>query len=140
MTITTVRPTSTTHALDMSVTIRDSDPTPRVLDIRIPSADALAVLYDIALASGIERGIVAAGVLERLAPYGVELDERTCGTNRDMRCVYLHHESFGEVSVMFFHHTASVMVHIDADDDCDTVDGMYTPEQMFDLVRAHYDS
>ena len=117
--------------------VRDGNHLAELLAVQVPSADALAVLNDPALASGIERGIVAAGVLERVVPADVSIEEYTLGSSRT-RGVFLHQDGVDQIALHFLDGTAQVAVHIDSDDPDEAHDGFVTPTEMFALIRAYY--
>lgn len=125
------------EASDDFTTVRDGDHLADLLGLQVPSPDALAVLNDPALASGIERGIVAAGVIERLVPADVHIEEYTLG-NRGTRGVFLHQDGVDQIGLFFFAATAEVGVYIESDDPDEEHVGPASPAEMFDLIRAYY--
>lgn len=144
---TTTAPVTTTSdddliaaltASDDFTVVRDGDHLADLLDVKIPSDDALAVLNDPALASGIERGIVAAGVLERLVPADVHIEEITYGSHHTTRGVFLHQDGVDQIALNFVDGTHEIAVHIDSHDPDEEHSGFETPQAMFDLVRAYY--
>ena len=132
MTITTTQ--AQTHADVDLITALDAG----LLEVQIPSADTLAILGNTAIASGRERGIIAAQVIERIVPDGVQIEEINCGTDAKARGVFLHQDDADHIALYFFDRTASVMVHIDADEPDERHDGPVSPAEMFDLIRAYY--
>lgn len=109
-----------------------------LLDVQIPSANALAILNDTATASGIERGIVAAGVIERMVPAGVEMEEHNLGTGRRTRGVYLHQAGDEHMAMNFLDRTHEIGLHIDSHDPEEEFDGFVTPAELFEKIRAYY--
>ena len=132
MTITTTAPTA--HADVDLITALDAG----LLDFQTPSADALAILANTAIASGRERGIIAAQIIERIVPDGVQIEEINCGRDAKVRGVFLHQDDVDHIAIYFFDRTASVTVHIDADDPDERHDEPVSPARMFDLIRAYY--
>jgi hypothetical protein len=144
MTTTTTAPATTDidliAALDASpdfVTVNSPGHLADLLGITTPNEAALAILGDTALASGRERGIIAAGILERIVPDGVDIEELNLGTDRKTRGVFLHADGVDQIGMHFLDGTASVWIHIDGDDESG-YDGLATPAEMFDLVRGYY--
>lgn len=131
MTITTTTPV---HADVDLITALDAG----LLDFQTPSADALAILGNTAVASGRERGIIAAQVIERIVPDGVQIEEINCGRDAKVRGVFLHQDDVDHIAIYFFDRTASVTVHIDADEPEQRHDAPVSPARMFDLIRAYY--
>lgn len=131
MTITTTTPV---HADVDLITALDAG----LLDFQTPSADALAILGNTAVASGRERGIIAAQVIERIVPDGVQIEEINCGRDAKVRGVFLHQDDVDHIALYFFDRTASVTVHIDADEPEQRHDAPVSPARMFDLIRAYY--
>ena len=127
MTITT---TTQVHADVDLITALDAS----LLDFQTPSADALAILADTAVASGRERGIIAAQVIERIVPDGVQIEEINCGRDAKVRGVFFHQDDVDHIALYFFDRTASVTVHIDADEPEQRHDAPVSPAQMFDLI------
>jgi hypothetical protein len=109
-----------------------------LLGITVPSADTLAVLNDKALASGIERGIVAAGAIEAIVPDDVSIEEINVGSNAKVRGVFLHQDDVDQVALYFFDKTTSVSVHIESEDPDEECHEFLSPEEMFDRIRAYY--
>lgn len=131
MTITTTAPV---HADVDLITALDAG----LLDFQKPSNHALAILGDTALASGRERGIVAAQVIERIVPDGVQIEEINCGAEAKVRGVFLHQDDEDHIALYFFDGTTSVSVQIDADDPAERHDGLVSPVEMFEIVRTYY--
>src|SRR3990167_8125433 len=96
MTITTTAPTA--HADVDLITALDAG----MLDFQTPSADALAILTNTAIASGRERGIIAAQIIERIVPDGVQIEEINCGRDAKVRGVFLHQDDVDHIAVYFF--------------------------------------
>lgn len=143
-TTTTTAPATTDidliAALDASpdfVTVNSPGHLADLLGITTPNEAALAILGDTALASGRERGIVAAGILERIVPDGVEIEELNLGTDSKVRGVFLHADGVDHIGIHFLDSTASVYVHIDGDGE-EHVDELMTPAEMFDAIRGYY--
>lgn len=133
MTITT---TSQVHADVDLITALDAG---LIREIQTPSADALAILANTALASGRERGIIAAGILERLVPNGVQIEEINLGRDRKVRGVFLHQDDTDHIALHFFDRTASVWVHVYNDsDDVEDFDDTVPVVEMFEMIRAYY--
>jgi hypothetical protein len=132
MTITTTAP-QTSADIDL-VTALDAG----LLDFQRPAVESLEILSNIAIASGRERGIIAAQMIERLVPAGVQIEEINCGTDAKVRGVFLHQDDDDHIALYFFDRTASVSVHIDSDDPDEAHDGPMPPAEMFDLIRAYY--
>lgn len=109
-----------------------------LLDFQTPSADTLAILSNIQIASGRERGIIAAQMIERIVPDGVQIEEINCGHDAKVRGVFLHQDDVDHIALYFFDRTASVTVHIDADDPDERHDAPVSPARMFELIRAYY--
>jgi hypothetical protein len=126
--------TTTAHADVDLITALDAG----LLDFQTPSADALAILTNTAIASGRERGIIAAQILERIVPDGVQIEEINCGRDAKARGVFLHQDDVDHIALYFFDRTASVTVHIDADEPDERHDAPVSPLEMFDLIRAYY--
>lgn len=127
-------------ALDASpdfVTVNSPGNLADLLGITTPGEAALAILGDTALASGRERGIVAAGILERIVPDGVEIEELNLGTDRRTRGVFLYRDGVDQIALSFLDRTARVWVHINGDGE-EHVDELMTPAEMFDTVRGYY--
>lgn len=151
MTITTTAPvqavpdTDLIAALDAShrpVTVNSPGHLADLLDIQTPSPAALAILEDTFLASGIERGIIAAGILERITPPDVMMEEANLGADRRTRSVSLYQDGPAgreQITLSFLDRTSSVWVHIDGDDG-EHIDELMPPALMFDVVRAYYRS
>lgn len=118
------------------VTVTDGAHLAELLGVQIPSDDALAVLNDKHLASGRERGIVAAGVLERIVPDDVAIEEYNLGSCT--RAVYLSQDDVEQIAVHFMDRTTEVAVHIESNDPDEEFHGFVTPAEMFDRVRAYY--
>jgi hypothetical protein len=148
MTTTTTQATTTQAATDVDliaaldaspdfVTVNSPGHLADLLGITTPNQAALAILGDTALASGRERGIIAAGILERIVPDGVEIEELNLGTDRKTRGVFLHADGVDHIGMHFLDGTACVWIHIDGDDET-SYDGLATPAEMFDLVRGYY--
>lgn len=133
MTITTTAPV--THDVDL-VTALDAG----LLPFQTPSADLLAILNNKAIASGRERGIIAAQAIERIIPAGVAIEEINCGRDGKARGVFLHQNDEDDIALYFFDRTTSVSVHIDADDPDDRRDETVSPTEMFEIIRAYYGS
>lgn len=109
-----------------------------LLDFQRPSAEALEILSNTAIASGRERGIIAAQMIERIVPEGVEIEEINCGTDAKVRGVFLHQGDDDNVALYFHDRTASVVVHIESDDPEEEHHGPHTPAEVFELIRAYY--
>lgn len=151
MTITTTAPVHTTNdaellaALDASpefVTVNNPGHLADLLGIQTPSTAALAILGDTFLASGIERGIIAAGILDRITPDDVMMEEANLGADRRTRSVSLYQDGpdgHEQITLSFLDRTPNVWVHIDGDD-AEHIDELMTPAAMFDAVRAYYRS
>ena len=77
-----------------------------------PNAADITTLNDAGLASGIERGIIAAGILERMVPAGVRVEEHNLGAKRTTRGVFLHEGGEDQIALYFLDATAEVSVHI----------------------------
>ena len=133
MTITTTAPRTTTADVDL-ITALDSG----LLDFQRPSAESLEILSNTAIASGRERGIIAAQMLERIVPEGVQIEEINCGTDAKVRGVFLHQGDDDNVALYFHDRTASVVVHIESDDPEQEHHGPHTPAEVFELIRAYY--
>jgi hypothetical protein len=103
-------------------------------------ADAveLAILGDAVLASGIERGILAAGILERMIPAQVNIEEYNLGAKRTTRGVFLHQGSVDQIAMYFLDATAEVSVHIADFEDGENFDRFIPVAEMFEMVRAYY--
>jgi hypothetical protein len=144
---TTTAPATTSTDIDLIAAVeasprftvvRDAGHLAELLGFDVPSEDAISILNDTALASGKERGIVAAGVIERIVPDGVQIEEINCGTDAKVRGVFLHQDDVDHMALYFFDSTASVSVHIDSHDPDEAYDGLVTPTEMFDLIRTYY--
>jgi hypothetical protein len=136
MTITTAAPCTTTADVDL-ITALDAG----LLPIQTPSVDALVILGNTAIASARERGIIAAGILERIIPDGVQIEEINVGRNAKSRAVFLHQDDVDHIALYFFDHTSSVSVYIENDDpDKCRHEEFASPAEMFDLVRDYYDA
>lgn len=148
MTITTTAPAQIDvdliTALDASpdfTVVNNPGHLAELLGIQTPNTAALAVLNDTALASGRERGIVAAGILERITPDDVLMEEANLGTDRKVRALFLYQDGPDapeQIALHFFDRTASIWVHIDSADEDEQYDGLMSPERMFDVIRAYY--
>ena len=128
-------------ALDASpdfVTVNGPGHLADMLGIDIPDVTTFAILGDKTLASGIERGIIAAGILERLVPDGVQIEEYNLGAKRTTRGVFLHQDGVDQIAMHFLDATAEVSVHIEADDPDQAFDRFITTDEMFELVRGYY--
>jgi hypothetical protein len=90
------------------------------------------------LASGIERGIIAAGILERMVPAGVQIEELSMGAKRTTRGVFLHEGGVDQIAMYFLDATAEVSVHIEDYEDGENFDRFIPAAEMFDMVRAYY--
>ena len=103
-------------------------------------ADAaqLTNLGDAVLASGIERGIIAAGILERMVPAGVQIEEYNLGAKRTSRGVFLHQGGVDQINMYFLDATAEVSVHIADYEDGENFDRFIPVAEMFEMVRAYY--
>ena len=134
MTITTTAP-ATTADVDL-ITALDAG----LLPFQTPSADLLAILNNKAIASGIERGIIAAQAIERIIPDGVEIEEINCGREGRARALFLHRNDEDDIALYFFDRTTSVSLHIDADDPAERRDEPVSPAEMFEVIRAYYGS
>jgi hypothetical protein len=132
MTITTTAP-QTTADVDL-ITALDAG----LLDFQRPSAESLEILSNIAIASGRERGIIAAQMIERIVPEGVQIEEINCGRDAKVRGVFLHQDDVDHVALYFFDRTASVSVHIESDDPDEEHHGPHSPAEVFELIRAYY--
>lgn len=132
MTITTTAPS--VHADVDLITALDSG----LLDFQRPSAESLEILSNTAIASGRERGIIAAQMIERIVPEGVQIEEINCGTDAKVRGVFLHQGDDDNVALYFHDRTASVVVHIESDDPDEEHHGPHTPAEVFELIRAYY--
>jgi hypothetical protein len=136
MTITTTAPRTTTADVDL-ITALDAG----LLPIQTPSVEALVILGNTAIASARERGIIAAGILERIVPDGVQIEEINVGRNAKSRAVFLHQDDVDQIALYFFDHTSSVSVYIENDDpDQCRHEEFASPAEMFDLVRDYYDA
>lgn len=127
-------------ALDASpdfVTVNSPGHLADLLGITTPNEAALAILGDTFLASGRERGIIAAGILERIVPDDVEIEELNLGTDRRTRGVFLYRDGVDQIALSFLDRTSSVWVHINGDGE-EHVDELMTPAEMFDTVRGYY--
>lgn len=109
-----------------------------LLGIDVPDVTKLGILGDKAQASGIQRGVIAAGMLERIVPDGVRIEEYNLGAKRTTRGVFLHQDGVDQIAMYFLDTTAEVSVHIDGGDDGESFDRFVTPAEMFDLVRGYY--
>lgn len=134
MTITTTAP-ATTADVDL-ITALDAG----LLPFQTPSADLLAILNNKAIASGRERGIIAAQAIGRIIPEGVEIEEINCGREGKARALFLHRNDEDDIALYFFDRTTSVSLHIDADDPADRRDEPVSPAEMFEIIRAYYGS
>lgn len=134
MTITTTAP-ATTADVDL-ITALDAG----LLPFQTPSADLLAILNNKAIASGIERGIIAAQAIERIIPDGVEIEEINCGREGKARALFLHRNDEDDIALYFFDRTTSVSLHIDADDPAERRDEPVSPAEMFEIIHAYYGS
>jgi hypothetical protein len=105
-----------------------------------PNAAELTILSDAALASGINRGIIAAGILERMVPDGVQIEEHNMGGKRTTRGVFLHEGGVDQINLYFLDATAEVSVHIEDYEDGENFDRFIPVAEMFDMVRAYYQS
>lgn len=132
MTITATAPSKTAD-VDL-ITALDSG----LLDFQRPSAESLEILSNTAIASGRERGIIAAQMIERIVPEGVQIEEINCGRDGKARGVFLHRDDVDHVALYFFDRTASVSVHIESDDPDEEHHGPHTPAEVFELIRAYY--
>lgn len=145
MTITTTRPdVDLVIALDATPTTPINTPghLADLLNLQTPSTAALAILGDTRLASGIERGIIAAGILERITPDDVLIEEANLGADRRTRSVLLYQDGPDgreQITLSFLDRTPNVWVHIDGDD-TEHIDELMPPVEMFDVVRAYYRS
>lgn len=105
---------------------------------QIVTADVLGKLDDVAALSGIARGIVAAGVLGRMVPDGVQIEEYNLGGKRATRGVFLHDGGADQIALYFLDATAEVSVHIQADGTDEAFDRFIPAAEMFEVVRAYY--
>ncbi len=111
-----------------------------LLGIEVPNRAALAVLNDTALASGRERGIIAADILDRITPDDVTIEQHNLGATRKTRGVFLYQDGADgreQIALHFFDHTPSVWVHID-EGDAAYFDDLVGVDTMFDMVAAYY--
>ena len=128
-------------ALDASpdfVTVNGPGHLADLLGIEVPDVARFAILGDKALASGIERGIIAAGILERMVPEGVQIEEYNTGANLTTRGVFLHADGVDQIAMYFLDATAEVSVHIEGAAGQENFDRFITTDEMFDLVREYY--
>lgn len=88
--------------------------------------------------SGIERGVIAAGILERMVPAGVQIEEYNLGSKCTTRGVFLHEGGVDQINMYFIDGTAEVSVHIEDYEDGENFDRFVTPAEMFELVRGYY--
>lgn len=105
-----------------------------------PNAAELTILNDATRASGIERGVIAAGILERMVPAGVQIEEYNLGAKRTSRGVFLHQGGVDQINMYFLDATAEVSVHIEDYEDGENFDRFIPAAEMFDMVRAYYQS
>jgi hypothetical protein len=103
-----------------------------------PNAAELTILSDAALASGINRGIIAAGILERMVPAGVQIEELNMGAKGTTRGVFLHEGGVDQIAMYFLDATAEVSVHIEDYEDGENFDRFISATEMFDMIRAYY--
>jgi hypothetical protein len=128
-------------ALDASpdfTTVTDGAHLAELLGVQVPSDATLAVLNTPALASAIERGIVAADTLRRIVPDDVQIEEVNYGTEQRTRGVFLYQDGVDQVAMSFVDGTHEIAVHIDSDDPDEEFSGFITPAEMFDLVKRYY--
>jgi hypothetical protein len=147
MTITTTAAVQTTTDVDLIAALEaspdftvvtDGTHLAQLLGIQVPSAAALEILNDTETASGIERGIVAAGVIERIVPSDVEIEEYNIGAQGKTRSVYLIQDGVEHIGINFLDRTHEVALHIDSDDPDTVFHGFVTPAEMFDMIRAYW--
>lgn len=102
-----------------------------------PNDAELTTLAD-ATRSGIERGVIAAGILERMIPAGVQIEEYNLGAKRTTRGVFLHQGGVDQINMYFLDATTEVSVHIEDYADGENFDRFVTAAEMFDMVRGYY--
>lgn len=88
--------------------------------------------------SGIERGIIAAGILERMVPAGVQIEEYNLGAKLTSRGVFLHQGGVDQINMYFLDGTAEVSVHIENYEDGENFDRFIPVTEMFDMVSVYY--
>lgn len=112
--------------------------TTTTVQVQTTDVERLAILGDAASASGIERGIIAAGILDRMVPTGVQIEEYNLGAKCTTRGVFLHEGGVDQINMYFIDGTAEVSVHIENYEDGENFDRFITASEMFDMVRGYY--
>lgn len=88
--------------------------------------------------SGIERGVIAAGILDRMVPTGVQIEEYNLGAKCTTRGVFLHQGGVDQINMYFIDGTSEVSVHIEDYEDGENFDRFIPVMEMLDMVRGYY--